>query len=106
MIDLLTSPAFIALFVAGSWVSAIALVVADHHAEPRIGALTERANIAVILSAGLTLFVVVSANADLGYPLWDQMLGRRLLRVTILILSLIGPVWLYLWLTGRLGNGR
>jgi hypothetical protein len=104
ILDLVTSPAVVAIFVALSWVSSAALVLAARRATPRVGALTERANIAVLISIALTIFVVIAANADVGYPLWDQITGRRLLRLTILTVSLIGPSWLYLWLTGRLGD--
>lgn len=105
MIDAILSPEVIALGAVISWVSAVSLVWAARHAKPRVGALTERAIIAVLISTFLTMYAFVAWNTNAGYPLFDFDAGLRLLRGLVLLLSLVSPLWLVLWLTGRLGDG-
>jgi hypothetical protein len=105
VIDAILSPGVIALGALVSWFSAISLVWAARHAKPRIGALTERAIIAVLISTFLTVYAFVAWNTNAGYPLFDFEAGLRLLRGLVLLLSLVSPLWLGLWLTGRLGDG-
>lgn len=105
MNDLLVAPSLIALGALVSWLSAIGLVWAAWTARPRVIALVERAVIAVLLSLFLTVYVVIAYNADNGNVLFTVEASRRVVRLTVLGLSLIAPVWLGLWLSGRLGDG-
>lgn len=105
VIDAILSPGVIALGALVSWLSAIGLSVAAYTATPRVGALTERAVIAVLISAFLTLYALVAANTEGGFVLFPFEESVRFLRVGVLLLAGIGPVWLVLWATGNLGDG-
>lgn len=104
MTDGLISPTVIAAGAILSWLSAIGLLVAAHTAVPRVNALTERAIVAVIISAFLTLYALVAANTAAGFTWLGPEDALRLLRIGVVGLSFVGPAWLLLWLTGRLGT--
>lgn len=103
VVDGLLSPPVIAVTAFAAWVSAVVLVRAARHARPSVGALTERAVIAVLIAVMLTIYAVVAANTDIGSSLFDQDTGRRFVRLVVVMVGAIPVVWCYLWLRGRLG---
>lgn len=105
MTDGILSPGVIALGALVSWCSAFGLLYAADHAKPPVGALTERAVIAVVISLFLTMYALVAGNTDAGFAWFPFEQGVAILRVGALALSLVGPTWLVLWWTGRLGDG-
>lgn len=86
-----------------SWLSTILLVNAAMQ-RPRIGALTERAVIAVVLSALGTVAVVLRINGDTGYALFPIDAARIIFGITVLGLLLTPCLWLLLYLSNRLGG--
>ena len=104
-IDAILSPGTIAIGAAVSWLSTAGLVYAAVKADPPIGALTERAVVAFLISTFLTLYVLVAINTHLGFAVIPFEGVVRLLRVAVLSLALVGPAWLVLWWRGRLGDG-
>ncbi|HEY6568594.1 MAG TPA: hypothetical protein VI341_13845 [Actinomycetota bacterium] len=102
--DGLISPAVIALGAIVSWLSALGLIAAARSANPRVNALTERAVIAVVISIFLTIYVFIAANTEAEFAMLPPEATIRLLRIAVLGLSFIGPAWLVLWATGRLGR--
>lgn len=99
-------PVFIAIGAIVSWLSAIGLCWAAYLAKPRVGALTERAVLALGISAFLTVYALVAANTTSGYLWFPFEDGVTLLRVAALGLSLVAPIWLVLWWTDNLGDGE
>lgn len=73
---------------------------------PRIGALTERAFIALIIAALGSVSLVIAANTDGGRPWFDAATASLLFRLSILGVLAVPAAWLALWLTGRLGQGE
>ena len=96
------SVALIALTIA-SWASTFLLVRAARQ-PPRIGALVERAIIAVVLSAFGTVCVVIVFNTDAGWEWFTNDAARALFRLSLFAFLLIPVVWLGLYLTNRLGD--
>jgi len=88
-----------------SWASTFLLVRAARR-PPHIGALTERAVIAVILSAFGTICVVLVLNTDTGQGFIAVDLARVLFRFSLFAFLLIPCVWLGLYVTNRLGDGQ
>jgi len=96
------SVALIALTIT-SWASTFLLVRAARQ-PPRIGALVERAIIAVVLSAFGTVCVVIVFNTDAGWEWFTNDAARALFRLSLFAFLLIPCVWLGLYLTDRLGE--
>lgn len=92
------------LFVltALAWVSFLALAQAAW-IRPRIGALTERAVIALIIALLGSVSSLIVANNDHGHPLFDAATASLLFRMSILAVLFVPAVWLALWIAGRLG---
>lgn len=86
-----------------AWVSTSVLVYAARQ-RPRIGALTERSVIALIIAAFLTSIALIVLNTQSGYAFLSPDLARSVFRVTVLLLGAVPFVWVVLWLTGRLGG--
>lgn len=95
----------LAAFAIASWCST-ALLVRAAIQSPRIGALTERAAIAVILSVFGSVCVILVLNTDSGQALFPLEVARIVFRVCLLALLFIPVYWLGLYLTNRLGGGR
>jgi hypothetical protein len=98
----LLPPALVLLALA-SWVST-ALLLRAAWKRPRIGALTERATIAVVLAIFGSVCVVLVLNTDSGHALIPVEAALILFRICLLILLLIPTYWLVLYLTNRLGD--
>ena len=86
-----------------AWMSTIVLVWAARK-RPRIGALTERAIIAVVIAVFLTAISIIVYNTESDQALFAVEVARIFFRVSVLMLGLIPVYWFLLWLTGRLGE--
>lgn len=92
------------LILAGfGWFSTGVLVNAVRKG-PRIGALTERAAIGVLLGVFVTIYGVAAYNSDAAFIFLPQDVVRILVRGLVLVLGLIPVYWVYLYLTGKLGG--
>lgn len=91
-------------FVLASWASTFLLARAAW-IKPRIGALTERALIGVMLSTTGTVGLVLRFNAEAGFPLFPLEVGRVIFVLSLLWLLVVPVSWLGLYITGRLGDG-
>lgn len=72
--------------------------------KPRIGALTERTVIAVIISVIGTISCLLVLNTDQGRPYFDRDTASLLFRSAMLLLLLVPTGWLVLFFAGRLGR--
>jgi hypothetical protein len=104
IVDTILSPGVIAIAAVVSWVSALTLLWASGRADPRVNALNERAWIAVLLSLFLTVYAIVSLNSEIDFALILRDDARRIVRLGVIVLGVIGPTWLFMWWTGRLGD--
>lgn len=95
--------ALVFALVPVTWLSTGILVVYAYQ-RPRIGALTERAVIAVMISLLITASAVLVLNTALGRTLFDADLARIIFRVSLLGIGLVPAAWLVLFLTKRLGQ--
>lgn len=71
---------------------------------PRIGALTERAVIALMISLLITASAILVLNTVLGRTLFDAEVARIIFRVSLLGIGLVPAAWLYLFFSNRLGQ--
>lgn len=71
---------------------------------PRIGALTERAAIALIISLLITASAILVLNTMTGRALFDADAARLIFRISLLGLGLVPVAWLYLFFANRLGS--
>ena len=105
MIDAILSPGVIGLFALIAWVSAFILLRAAFRADPPVGALTERAVIALVIAVFLTLYAIVASNTNFGLGVFTPDGARRIIRAAVIVLGLVPVAWVVLWLTGHLGEG-
>jgi len=91
-------PVAVVLLTIVSWISTAILVRHALH-KPRVGALTERAILAVIISitGTLSIVVLVVATGEMSEP------ARNVLRLAMLALLGVPSYWTYLYYSGRLG---
>lgn len=87
-------------------VASAAVLVHAAVQKPHIGALTERAAIAVIIALFGAVYSVVAVNTELGQQLFGSDVGRFAVRLIVIVLLAIPAWWSALYLTGRLGGGR
>jgi len=71
---------------------------------PRIGALTERAAIAVMISLLISASALLVLNTSLGLALFPPETARIIFRVSLLGIGLVPAAWLVLFFTNRLGQ--
>lgn len=71
---------------------------------PRIGALTERAVIALVIAVMVTTGGLLTFNRTNGYALFDINVARILFSLSIITLASLPLAWCVLWFTGRLGG--
>lgn len=88
-------------FVIASWASTVLLARAAW-IKPRIGALTERALIGVMLSSTGTIGLLLRFNAEAGFPLFAIDIARVIFVLSLLWLLVVPTAWLVLYITGRL----
>lgn len=92
-------------FSVASWGSTYLLVRAAVK-RPIIGALVERAGIAVLLSLFGSVCVVLVWNTDTGHAVLDAEAARVLFRGLLVLFLLVPPFWLVLFGMNRLGGGQ
>ena len=96
-------PMLLTLFAVTSIFSAVILVRAAL-VKPHIGALVERAILAVLLAVFGVIYSIVALNTELGRILFSSEAARVLVRVMVIIVLGVPTYWTYLLLTGRLGG--
>lgn len=92
------------LLTAAAWVSC-ALLTRAALRKPRIGALTERAFIALVIAILGTVSCLIALNTDSGRPLFDANTASLVFRLAIIAVLGVPTLWLYLLFTDRLGQG-
>lgn len=91
----------IAFLVLASWGSTFLLVRAAL-VKPRIGALTDRAVIATIISIFGTVALILTVNTDTGAVVFALDAARVTFRLSVVALLVVPVLWLLLFLTDRL----
>lgn len=91
----------IAALTVASWASTALLVRAALPA-PRIGALTDRAFLATIISAFGTVSLLIVFNTDAGLAYFPVEVARVLYRLSVIALLAAAVLWMVLYLTDRL----
>jgi hypothetical protein len=95
--------ALIVALLPFAWLSTFVLVWAAR-TPPRIGALTERAIIAVVIAVFLTAIAVIVLNTETDEAYFPAEVARVAFRVCVLGLGFVPIAWCALWLSGRLGE--
>jgi hypothetical protein len=99
-------PPLLGLFAVGAVFSAVILVRAAL-VQPRIGALVERAILAVLLAVFGVIYAIVALNTELGRALFSTEVARVVVRFMVITVLAVPTYWTWLLLTGRLGdNGK
>ena len=93
------------LLTVGAWSSFFVLGRAALR-PPRIGALTERAFIALVIAVLGTVSSALRYNTDSGFTIVPQPVAALIFACTMLVVLAIPTVWLALWLLGRLGSNE
>lgn len=93
----------LAFLAIASWMSTFLLVRAAL-IHPRIGALSERAVLQVLLTAFGTLCAVLLWNRDANFL--PVEVGRALFTGVSIALLCASPLWLLLFISNRLGGDR
>lgn len=101
-IDKILAWVMLGLGFVGSFCSAILIVAALQ--KPRIGALTERAVLGVLLALFAIVAAISALNTDANAALFPVEVARVLVRILIIALEVVPVAWVYLYLTGRLGG--
>jgi hypothetical protein len=92
----------IVLLTVVAWVSAAILVHASRR-RPRVGALTERATVAVVVAIFGTVYSATVTNAEVG-GWFDIPTMVLIIRCAVILLLLMPVWWVYLYATRRLGS--
>lgn len=79
------------------------LLVSAAIGRPRIGALTDRAVIAVDICVMILSGVTITVNRLNGYSLFPIEAARVLFLLSLVLLEVVPVYWLWLWHTHRLG---
>ncbi len=94
--------AVIVVLTVVAWISAAILVHASRK-RPRIGALTERATVAVVVAIFGTVYSFTVMNAQIGA--WvDVPTMVLVIRCAVILLLLMPAWWVYLYATRKLGS--
>lgn len=96
--------AMIGILTFFSVLSAFVLVRAAF-VKPRIGALTERAVIGVLLAFFGVVYTLVALDTELGRVVLTTDLSRFVVRCAVVGILSIPTYWTLLYWTGRLGSG-
>lgn len=96
-------PALIVTLTVIAAASAAVLVIAARQ-RPRIGALTERAAVAVVIALFGAVYSLVAVNTELRSVFLTTDEGRTLVRIMVVVLLAIPAWWTFLYLSGRLGG--
>jgi len=97
------TPLIVALTL-GAWSSFLVLARAAFTG-PQIGALTERTLIAFVLALLGTVSTLLVLNTDTGNTVVDRQTASLVFRILMIAVLAIPTGWLFLWLTGNLGDG-
>jgi hypothetical protein len=101
VIEILLAGAIIPL-AALAWASAVVLIVASHR-RPNIGALTERAAVAVGIALFGTIYSIVVLNNDV-WRIFDTGAAVVVVRLAVVGLLTLPAAWSFAYITGRLGD--
>jgi hypothetical protein len=82
------------------------LLVSEARKPPRIGALSERAVIAVVITNMIVSGTFLTINRVTGYALIPLDVARVLFLASLILLEFVPVVWLTLLYTHRLGDGQ
>lgn len=93
----------ILLLTACACASAFVLVKAAF-VKPRIGALVERAAVAVLIAFFGVVYSIVALDTDAGRAIFTTEAARLVIRVAVVALLALPTYWSFLYLTGRLGS--
>lgn len=86
-----------------SWVSAFILWRAAR-LPPRIGALTERAVIAVAIAIMVSAGGLLTLNRTTDHSLFPVEVARIIFSLSVVTIGMIPLAWTLLWFFGRLGQ--
>lgn len=101
MIELVLAGAILPLAVF-AWMSAAILIIAARR-RPNIGALTERAVVAVGIASFGTIYSVVVVNSEV-VRLFDLGVAVVVVRLAVVGLLCLPAFWSFAYITGRLGD--
>lgn len=82
-----------------------AILIRAARKRPRIGALTERAVIAGVITIMVVSGVSITINRVSGYNLFPIEVARAMFLASLVMLEFVPVGWCVLLLTRRLGNG-
>ena len=83
-------------------VMSAAILVRAAILRPHVGALTERAILAVVLAVFGVIYSTIALTTEFGWALFSQADGRAAVRMGVVALLSIPGFWTFLYLTGRL----
>jgi hypothetical protein len=93
----------VVILVPFSWVSAVVLAHAAYQ-RPRIGALTERAVVAVAIAVMVTAGGLLTVNRTSDHSLFPVDIARIVFSLAVIAVGSVPLAWTYLWFRGRLGE--
>lgn len=97
-------PAFLLIALGAGCVFSAVVLVAAAIRRPWIGALIERAVIAVLIAFFALVYSLVAYDTELGRQIFSTEEARFLVRGAAVLLFAVPTVWVMLYLTGRLGD--
>lgn len=92
------------VLVPFSWLSSLVLLRAARR-PPRIGALSERAAIALAIAIMVTAGGLITFNRTADHAFFPVDVARIIFSLAIIAVGSVPVAWTILWLTGRLGEG-
>lgn len=95
----------VSLALAPFSVFSMLILVYEARRPPRIGALTERAVIAIDITVMVVSGTVLTVNRVTGYSLFPVDVARVLFLASLILLEVVPVVWTILLFSGRLGDG-
>lgn len=95
--------ALVIVLVPFSWLSAVILWRAARR-PPRIGALTERAAIAVAIAVMVTAGGLITLNRSSEHAFFGVDAARVIFSLAIIVVGAVPVAWTALWFFGRLGE--
>lgn len=97
--------ALVIVLMPFSWLSALVLVRAARR-PPRIGALTERAIIAIAIAIMVSAGGLLTYNRTIDYDLFGIEAARVMFSLSVILIGTLPVAWTVLWFFGRLGQGE
>lgn len=94
----------VVVLVPFSWLSAVVLLRAARR-KPRIGALTERAAIAIAIAIMVTAGGLLTINRTTEHTLFPVEIARVVFSLAVIVVGAVPLGWTWLWYSGRLGDG-